>query len=205
METNKKGFTLLEMSLSFVLFAILIESIWGFFATISKHSIQLEQQIRMSSEAASVADFIRQELHSADEVCIVTTLGTILEANSSESKTSAEVINESLKAIKYRVKVPKTSGEGYTQKTCEIVLSSVSVNSTKGKQKLSYTVNAVDGSWVGINSAVISEMIEDIKVTRYKNSDLIEFTCEIYKNNETNPKLKIIKKFMESLEYKGCY
>lgn len=204
-ERNKKGFTLLETCLSFILFAILLQSIWGFFSNIYIQFIRLEQQVSIISEAAAVTDFIRQEIRSADKVRIVTTLGTIIETNNSGSIDDVQVENESLKSIKYQVKVPRTNGLGYTQKVCEIILSPVIANPTKGAQKISYFVKSVDGVSVGTNNTVISELIEDIKITCYKDSNLVEFTCEVYKKNETNPKLKMIKKFTESLEYKERY
>lgn len=205
MKENEKGFTLLEMSLSFTLFAILLESIWGIFSVLYMHSIELEQQIKMSHEAAAVEEFIRQEIRSADKVCIITTLGDQIETNYLGYSNNPEVKDQPLKSIKYQVKIPKTNGLGYTQKECEIVLFTITSDPTKGAKKLNYIVRSIGGTSVVANNTLVSEMIENIKVTRYKNSNVVEFTCEIHKKNESNPRLKIVKKFTESLEYKGHY
>lgn len=205
MKEKEKGFTLLEMSLSFTLFAILLESIWGIFSVIYMQSIELEQQIKLSHEAVSVEEFIRQEIRSADKVCITTTLGDQIQTNDLKNLKGIEVKDQPLKSIKYQIKIPKTNGLGYTQKECEMVLFTITSDTTRGAKKLNYIVRSIGGTSVIANSTLVSEMIENIKVTRYKNSNVVEFTCEIQKKNESNPRLKIVRKFTESLEYKGYY
>lgn len=205
MKENEKGVTLLEMSLSFVLLAILLESVWGFFSTLYIQSIRLEQQIRLSNEAAAVVGFIKQEIRSADKVQITTMLGDKIEVVHSGETNNIELRDQPLKSIQYQLKIPKTNGLGYTEKECEIILYTIPREPKKGENKLSYTVRTIDGKYVGTNFSIISEMIENIKVTRYKDSDLVEFTCKISKKNERDPKLIITKKFTESLEYKEHY
>lgn len=206
MKRNEGGFTLLETCISFVLFAIMIESIWGFFSTIYINYLQFEQQVSMNSERINVEDFIKREIRSADKVRILTTSGEQIEVTYKTSTNNVEVKDKLLKSIKYRVKVPKTIGIGYEEKECEIVLRTVStIDGTKGTKELSYSVKAKGGIPVATNYTVISEMIENIKVTSYKDSDLVEFTCEFQKRNENNNKLKITKRFIESLEYKEHY
>ena len=104
------------------------------------------------------------------------------------------------------VKTPKTSGRGYEKKECELVLSPISsVDGTKGNYRLSYSVKSIGGIPVVTNNTVVSEMVESIKITSYKNSDLVEFTCEFQKKDEENNRIQLTKKFIESLEYKQHY
>lgn len=206
MQENEQGFTLLEVCVSFILFAIMLESIWGFFSNIYSNYIQFNQQVSINSEATTVEDFIKQELRAADKVLIITTTGEQIEVTYKASKYNIEVKDKGLKKIKYRVKVPKTSGIGYDEKECEMVLTRTSsTDATKGAYQLNYSVTFKGGGSVGYNKTLVSEMIENIKVTRYKDSDLVEFSCTFQKKNETNSKLKITKKFTESLEYKEYY
>lgn len=206
MRENEEGFTLLEMCISFILFAIMLESIWGFFSTIYINYIQFAQQVSINSEAINVEDFIKQEIRLADKVLIITTSGEQIEVTYKTGTNNIEVKDKLLKSIKYMVKIPKTPGPGYREKECEITLDTVStIDTTKGTQKLSYAVKSLGGVPVVTNNTVISEMIKNIKVTSYKDSDLVEFTCEFQKRDESNNRLKIIKKFTESLEYKGHY
>lgn len=203
---NEEGFTLLETCISFILFAIMLESIWGFFSTIYINYLQFEQQVSINSEVVNVEDFIKQEIRSADKVLILTTSGEQIEVTYKASINNVEVKDKLLKSIKYRVKIPKTTGIGYQVKECEIILDTVStIDETKGTKKLSYSVKSIGGIPVVTNHTVISEMIENIKVTSYKDSDLVEFTCEFQKRNESNNRLKITKRFTESLEYKEHY
>lgn len=206
MKENEEGFTLLEMCISFILFAIMLESIWGFFSTIYINYLQFAHQVSINSEVMNVEDFIKQEIRLADKVLIITTSGEQIEVTYKTSTNNIEVKDKSLKTIKYMVKMPKTNGPGYKEKECEITLDTVStIDMAKGTQKLSYSVKSIGGIPVVTNNTVISEMIENIKVTSYKDSDLVEFTCEFQKRNETNNRLKITKKFTESLEYKEHY
>lgn len=206
MQENEKGFTLLEVCVSFILFAIMLESICGFLSNIYSNYIQFNQQVSINSEATTVEDFIKQELRAADKVLIITTTGEQIEVTYKASKHNIEVKDKSLQKIQYRVKVPKTSGIGYEEKECEMVLTRTSsTDATKGTYQLNYSVTFKGGGSVGSNKTLVSEMIENIKVTRYKDSDLVEFSCAFQKKNETNSKLKITKKFTESLEYKEHY
>lgn len=206
MKENEKGFTLLEMCVSFVLFAIMLESVWGFFSTIYINYIQFDQQVSINSEATTVEEFIKQELRAADKVRIITTTGEQIEVTYKASPNNVEVMDKPLETIKYMVRIPKTSGAGYEEKECEITLTEIlPIDATKGTYKLSYSVKSIGGTTVRTNNTVISEMIENIKVTSYKDSDLIEFTCAFQKINETNSRLKMTKKFTESLEYKEHY
>ena len=203
MKKNEKGATLLEVSLSFVLFAILLESIWAFFSVIHIQSNRLEQQIRMSSEASAVMNFIRQEIRSADKVRIITMVGDKTEVIDLSGLNNIEVRDQPIKSIQYRIKIPETNGVGYTEKVCEMVLYDMPSDAASGAKKLDYIVRSIGGQYVETNHTVVSEMIQNIKVTRYKNSELIEFTCEISKKNEVDPKLIMIKKSTESLQYKA--
>ena len=64
----------------------------------------------------------------------------------------------------------------------------------KGNYQLIYTANS--------SSSLISDMIENIKVKREKDSDVVEFTCDFYKKNETLDQLKLKEIFTETLAYK---
>ena len=206
MKKNERGFTLLEMCISFILFAIMLESIWGFFSNIYRNYIQLNQQVSLVSEATNVEEFIKQEIRAADRVLITTTTGEHIEVIYKESPNNIDVKNKALKKIQYMVKVPKTSGIGYEKKECELVLSPISsVDGTKGNYRLSYSVKSIGGIPVVTNNTVVSEMVESIKITSYKNSDLVEFTCEFQKKDEENNRIQLTKKFIESLEYKQHY
>ena len=207
MRKNEKGFTLLEVCVSLILFAIMLESIWGFFSTIYINYIRFNEQVKISSEATTVEDFIVQEIRGADKVRIKTTTpGEQIEVTYKGSTSNVEVKDKSLERIQYMIEIPNPTGGGYKEKECEIILTPISpTDEKKGKYQLSYSVKSIGGVAVTTNNTIVSEMIENIKVTRYKDSDLVEFTCTLHKINETQNRLKLTKKFTESLEYKEHY
>ena len=194
MKQKREGFTLLEMCMSLILFTIMLEGLWGFFTNIYVDYIQFMLQTALNSEASTIEDYISEYIRSADKIKITTEDGIIEVVG---SPNNVEVHKAHLKKIEGIIKTPKADGSGFYEKKSDVVRSL----DEKGNEvyKLTYSVN---GSGT---SNLISDEIESIKVTSKKASNLVIFECRLQKAGETNERLKVSRKFTESIANKEAY
>ena len=172
---------MLDISVCFVLFAIFLEGLGGFFGNFYGEFIIFAKKVALNNEADAVVSFLRTYIREAEKIKITTEDGDIIEVIL--SGTHPEIVEKTLATIE--VDGSKT-----------IKLEAISTpTANQGKMVLKYTS--------GGTSKVISDKIENIKVTREKNSDIVEFTCTIHKAGEANDRTKVVIKFAESLAYKG--
>lgn len=210
MKEKQKGFTLLELAVCFVLFAILLEALWGFFGNIYGEFIQFDKKIALNNEADAVESFLRDYIRQADKIKLTMQDGKIIEVilapttiAPSPNPNNQDVIAGDLKQIEIEKKQLNTAGTAYEIKNSKVfVENNTSPTGNQGRLKLSYQLlSGIGGSDVG-GANLISDQIENIKVTHKKDSDLVEITCIIHKNGETNERLKVTIRFTEDLSYK---
>lgn len=194
MKEKQEGLTLLEMCISLILFTIMLEGLWGFFANIYGDYIQFTLQTTLNSEASTIEDYISEYIRSADKIKITTEDGVIEVAGSPKN---VEVYKAQLKKIEGIVKTPKANGSGFYEKKSQVIMSPAEQG--KGTYKLTYSVA---GS--GTNN-LISDQIEHIKVSSKEASNLIIFECSLQKAGETNERLKVNRQFTESIANKETY
>ena len=193
MNERIKGFTLVECCCCIALFSIFIECIWGFYTHIYLNYMQFTQQIHLMNEANNIETFIKQCLREAKQVKIIVQEEgeEVLKKTEHDDR---DVVDKMLKKIEF-TKIIKT-GEESEERECAIQMVSIKSDKQKGKWKLVYTVEGES------TANTISDQIEGIKITQYKNSSIVQFKCLLNKREESNKKLIYQKIFSESLEYK---
>lgn len=191
MKTKNKGFTLLEVIMAIMLFAILLEGMGHFFSTIYKEFTEFDTKIILNNEATAVEDFMRDYIRMADGITIVTTSDEPIVPNQTVTR-SQEILEE----IEIARRVQTTVSGGSSKETIERCKIQVEPNyaSDQGSYKLNYVAEG--------NKRLISDYIENIKVSTTSGSNLVEIECTIAKKVKTNDRLKVTVKFTESLAYK---
>ena len=207
MKKREQGFTLLEISVCFILFAILLEALWGFFGNIYGEFLMFDKKVALDNEADTIESFLRDYIRQADKIKITTQDGKTIEvilAPPGTNPNNLDVIDGDLKEIEIEKKQLNVAGSAYETKNSKVIVGNTSSPTGKqGKLQLTYqALSGVGGSNVG-SPKLISDQIENIKVTSKKDSDLVEFTCTVHKNGETNVRLKITFRFTEALTYKA--
>lgn len=200
MKRNAGGFTLLEVCLSFALFAIMMEGMMVFYSNICLKANEYKQLKRLESEAGVVQDFIRYYIRTADEVTVVADVSNTQEI---EEASGGEKSARTLKYILCTFKIPnQKKADGVEIKNCKVNLTEVLADKEgKGKYKLTYGV--LDDKGIFINNNLISDMIEQIIVYEDPLNQSVEFECFLKMNEEKNEKLQVAKSFVESLKYKS--
>lgn len=195
MKQQEEGFTLLEMCACLILFAIMLEGLWGFFNQFYMDSIQFNQQTALNNEASIIEDYISQYIRTADHITITTTDDGIIEVTGSDK--NQEIENADLKKIEAVIQIPKSYGSGFLEKKSKVTVESLSsIEEGKGAYKLTYSVDGI------ATNNLISDQIENIKVSSKKESNTVIFDCTIKKRGETNERLIVRKQFTESIAYK---
>ncbi len=215
MRKQEKGFTLLEIAVCFILFAILLESLYGFFGNIYTEFIQTDTKLALNSEADMIESFLSDYIRGADKIKITIKDGAdvkVIEvmqpktvprvATDPNNLNNDEIIDLPLVKIETERKEvdTTTSPSSYKINKSEIELTDNPTPRTGKQGEMQLNYRALPGTSGG--PKLISDQIENIKVSRKKDSDLVEFTCTVHKANETNERLKVTIKFSESLAYK---
>ena len=221
MKKITKGFTLLEVSVCFVLFAILLELLWGFFGNIYTEFLQFDKKITLNNEAEMIESFFSDYIRGADKVEITVVkkdaLGIIQDQKIIEvmlpkeivggvdlkNPNNIEISDYELSKIEIEKKQLDATGTIYETKNSEIVFSyTVTSEGERVSRKLEYqALDGIRGTKKG-DAKLISNQIENIKVERNIDSNLIEFICTVHREKEINQRLKITFKFSESIAYK---
>lgn len=191
--TKEKGFTLLELCMCLVIFGVFIECLGGFFNQCSMRYRQYREQLELTQEGQNVEDFIRDCIRRADKVQIKTESGKVIEAiDQALGVQASDIESERL----WKIECVRTAVEKGTRITEKYRLEmKKSGGNYSGKYALVYS-----GGYV---SNIVSEQIENIKVTKDKDSDRVLFECSLQKENEGNTRINYTKCFSESLEYKA--
>ncbi len=191
---KKRGFTLLEMCVCIIIFAVFLEAIWGFYTHIYINNAVFNQQVKLSSEGGNIEAFIRENMRDAEAIKIKTSSNTG-EKHEIELDYSDAVKEETLELI--TVKKEVASSGSTTLKECSLSVSNntESDSERRGEKSLMYTVDGKD--------KLVSDWIENIKVTKEKDSKIITFEVELCDKDEENSRLKYTHIFSESIAYKN--
>lgn len=176
---KQNGFSLLEMVMSIMLSAILLQVMAVTVSSIYEGSVRFQAKVNYSDQTRLISDFIRDEIRSAVQVNIKVQGG---------SKVIEGVdlgIEGVLDEIKY-VTAENTIGEIKLRKNSMY-------NLKQGKYSLLYEGKESD------TQNLISDLVNDLQVVRTAGSDYITFTCLIGEQNQTRAKQMT---FTESLAYK---
>lgn len=214
MRKDVKGFTLLEIAVCFVLFAILLEALWGFFGNIYGEFMQFDKKITLNNEADAIESFLKDYIREADKIKITTADGKIIEVMKakdasgvdpdSNNPNNIEITDAEIKTIETeKTELSSATPPTYITTNSKVELSAfASPTGNQGEKQLKY--QALDGIGGGNRGTakLISDQVENIKISRKKDSDLVELTCTLHKKDETNERLKVIFKFSVNLSYK---
>lgn len=186
---DQKGFSLIEVVVALLLFSLLMGSLWEFFGNTYSVYTQFDKKTNLDDEARRISSFIREEIRLADKVAITLEDNSIIYPPNTTG-SSIEIKDKQLKIINLN-----TTGGGTKKPSRSIKLSSNGLDkSGQLMYKLEYTANGTP--------SLISDKIKNIKITKEKDSSIVEFTCEVRQVNDTQ---EIKNVFSESLEYKEKY
>lgn len=193
MKEKEQGFTLLEMMVCFIIFGIFLECLWGFYTHIHINHVTFNQQVKLTSEGDNIEAFIRESIRDAKKVKITTSGSGGVGEEEIESGHMNDV--QQLELIKIEFTRVVDEGGTPTEKSCMLEITNNGASDIgKGAHNLVYKVDS--------SEKIISDQIENIKVTSKKDSNLVTFECVLCKKDETNSRLKVTKQFSESLAYK---
>lgn len=185
---KQKGFSLLEMIVVVLLFSILMQAVLGVFSSIYTGFSIFRNKVNYNDNARIVSDFIRDEIRLADKVRItVSDLGVNKAIDPKVTSGCLNVAGE-LKEIKLyttdgtigAIKLKANSG----------------TNAKQGKYSLVYQA---DGSGT---QNLISDLVDEMYVTRTTDSDYVTFEYVISKVGVTTTTAQLTQSFTESLAYK---
>ena len=197
MRKKDNGFTLLEAVIALVLFALLLQTLLGFFSQMYVNSKRLEQRSYLVDNARLVNEFVQEKIREASKVKITAIDDKGTPDNPADDvNVSIEPITTSAENKSFNGRLVKIEMKDALGHASEIEMKAITTEG-KGNYQLIYKANS--------SSSLISDMIENIKVKREKDSDVVEFTCDFYKKNETLDQLKLKEIFTETLAYKQKY
>ena len=174
---NQRGFSLLEAILALLLFALLMDGLFDFFGKTYADYVRFDNKATNINETRAISDFIRNEIRGADEVTIKLADGTIITKGTLMGITLTTLSNITT----------TTGGMG----------SVLKLESISGSQNYKLTYNAND------RTSLISDQIETIFVDKKKDSQLINFKCQVCKEErKDSTSQKMESTFSESLYYK---
>lgn len=196
MKYQENGFTLVELCACIILFGIFLECILGFYTHVYLNYMHLRQQLSLASEGNDIEIFIKDCIREAEQVKVVVDGAEIENVTDINDIHNQDVIDQDLHKIEFTRKIKR--GTGYEEQKCSIEMVNMDeYKKEKGKCKLVYKVDEK------ATSNTISDQIENIKVTSYKHSNIVEFKCLLKKKDETHLRCTYTKVFSESLAYKG--
>ena len=185
MKKKEEGFTLLELLIAVLLLSIFLASVWQLFSIAYLRYHQNQVRMELDNSARNVAQFIQNEVRKADTVRITTDAGVI-----NPIMGAADNINVSGNLVKIEL---QNGVQSY----------SLEIQSTgTDKKKGIYTLQYVTTESGAVTRIPISDLIQELKATRSKDSDEVSFYCELNRQNEKDDILKIKLTFTESLAYK---
>ncbi|MDF2613655.1 MAG: hypothetical protein K0S71_1441 [Clostridia bacterium] len=195
-DLNSKGFTLIEVIVALLLFSLLMGALWEFFGNTYSVYTQFDHKTNLSDESRRVSSFIREEIRLADQVTITVEGSPELKIHPPETPKTME--SSSLVKDKQLAKIElKTAGSGRKGDRRIELSENASFDNGEGLYKLVYIANST--------SSLISDKIQNIKVTREEDSPIVVFECTISKKGETQAAQIVQHIFSESLEYKAKY
>ena len=182
MKKNQKGFSLLEILCCFVIFAFLLQGLWGVFGNIYFNYMVFDKQVELDNEGEGIESFIKTYIREADLVKVYAG-GKIITCDS-----ESDISHEGLALEKIELETTLDSGT---------VRSSTIVYDASNKE-LSYNSGGAKN--------LIADEIENIKITRLKGTNLIEFSCDLSAQLNSaepgNERKKITTNFSETIDYK---
>ena len=182
MNKDEKGFSLLEIICCFVIFALLLEGLWGVFGNIHSNFMVFDKQVELDNEGEGIESFIKTHIRGADSVKIKAGGNTIT------YNSEPEISYEGLQLEKIELETTLDDGT--------IKISNIVYDATN--KKLSYESNG------GKN--IIADEVDNIKVTRLKRTNVIEFTCELSSKldieDRASNRKKIVVNFSQDIDYK---
>lgn len=183
MKNKAEGFTLLEAIIAVMLFAILLQFLLSFFASMYLSAKTFQQKTYLEDQARVVKEFVCEQIRKSEQVSIEYVGGSHPITNVTEAADNFEVIDQPL------VNIVLDNGKKMSLKANPAKSKGI------GKLQLVY----IGG---GTTPNLISDEIESIKVTREKDSDYISFTCVFCMKGEKDENLILTRTFCESLAYK---
>lgn len=185
---KEKGFSLLEMIVVVLLFSILMQAVLNVFSSVYTGYSIFRSKVTYNDNARMVSDFIRDEMRLADRVRITVSDLGVQKAIDPKITSGCVSVTGQLKEIKLYT----TGGTIGAIK----LKSNSGTSSNKGKYSLVYQADSSG------TQNLISDLIEEIVVTRTTNSDYVTFECVISKENVTTTSAQLTQSFTESLAYK---
>ena len=196
---EQQGFTLLELCICLVLFSIFLEGLWSVYSCFYFDYVKLNQQVSLMNEESNVEEFVRECMREAKQMKITVKDQMIQPNMKFDDSNNKDVVDKPLQKIEF-TRMLQTSDDTYEEKKCKIEMVYIGgKNSNTGKYKLTYEAPGKPGA------NTISDQIEKITVTHYKNSDYVEFTCVMNRMGEQDERLICTEVFSESLAYKQQY
>nr|WP_302599328.1 prepilin-type N-terminal cleavage/methylation domain-containing protein [uncultured Cellulosilyticum sp.] len=182
---KQKGFSLLEMVLSIMLSAVLLQVMIVTVSNIYEGVVRFRTKVNYSEQIRIVSDFIRDEIRGATKVSIKVQDGSSVKVIENGAEDSDLEIKGMLDEIKY-VTAENTVGEIRLRKNSIY-------NLKQGKYSLFYEGKESD------TQNLIGDLVDELKVVRMADSNYITFTCVIGGVNQTMGEQM---SFTESLAYK---
>ncbi len=196
--SRQKGFTLIEVAVTLLLFSLTMGVLWEFFSNTYSTYVMFDKKSMLSDQSRITTSFIREEIRSAEGITIEVLTGAALsleEVNPPSATGPTHEIKGILSQIKF---ANQTTGPGILKKKRSIKMeTNTTTQGGLGKYRLIYTA--------GGTSSLISDKVENIKVIRDADSSVVQFECIFNEDGETQSTQIIRNIFSESLEYKEKY
>ncbi len=181
MNKNQSGFGLLETICSFMIFIFLLQGLWGFFSNIYFNYMVFNKQVELDNKGESIESFIKTYIREADLVKIHAG-GEVITYDSDLDRTYEE-----LRLLKIELETTTSSKESITA-------------------TIEYNPLAKQLSYKNKGKNIIADDIDNITVSRLEGSNLIEFSCElstqINSDDPESQRKKVTTDFSQSIDYK---
>lgn len=191
---KNKGFTLIEVSISLLLSAIILQALLGFYMQLYKDRLIFNAQVQLRNEAHNIKSYLSLYIRQAEKIEIVTTKGHKIKPQMEEQ---SEIIKEPLAQIKVCRDIQNDKKDIIIalEPNADPKYNSQDLQEDFGKKKLYYYGSA----------NIISTQIEEIMISYDDETKAVTFYCILNKRDETNPRLIYPIMFTESIAYKKAY